>query len=166
MVRKPPLDSSVGERSYEVGYCKPPKHTRFKPGLSGNPRGRPRKSKNFTTIVRQVLEEKIPARAGEKTRKISKAEAVAIRLINSAAQGDPKALTAFLQMMRATGLIGEEDSSITSTETVDGALADHQAILDSYFKRRTRSAASSASSPVIAPPELLDDDAPDERERR
>lgn len=30
---------------YEVGYGKPPRHTRFVKGQSGNPRGRPRKSK-------------------------------------------------------------------------------------------------------------------------
>ena len=33
-------------RDYEVGYGKPPSHTRFKPGESGNPRGRPRGSRN------------------------------------------------------------------------------------------------------------------------
>ena len=30
------------EGDYEVGYGKPPKHSRFKPGQSGNPKGRPR----------------------------------------------------------------------------------------------------------------------------
>lgn len=29
---------------YLVGYGKPPLHTRFKPGQSGNPRGRPRRA--------------------------------------------------------------------------------------------------------------------------
>ena len=35
------------EPDYEVGYGKPPHHTRFKPGVSGNPRGRPKDAKNL-----------------------------------------------------------------------------------------------------------------------
>jgi hypothetical protein len=37
------------------GYGKPPLHTRFKPGQSGNPRGRPKGSLNFTTDLKTVL---------------------------------------------------------------------------------------------------------------
>ena len=40
-----------------VGYGKPPKETRFKPGRSGNPRGRPKGSKNFNTILAKRLQE-------------------------------------------------------------------------------------------------------------
>jgi hypothetical protein len=40
-----PDDSEEGEPSYEVGYGKPPQATRFKPGTSGNPKGRPRGSR-------------------------------------------------------------------------------------------------------------------------
>ena len=40
---------------YEIGYCKPPKHTRFKPGQSGHPSGRPPGQLNFRTAVRGAL---------------------------------------------------------------------------------------------------------------
>ena len=39
----PPKPPAAG---YDVGYGKPPKATRFQPGTSGNPRGRPRGSRN------------------------------------------------------------------------------------------------------------------------
>ena len=35
------------DQEYPVGYRKTPKHTQFKPGQSGNPKGRPRKSTTF-----------------------------------------------------------------------------------------------------------------------
>lgn len=38
---------------YEVGYCKPPEHTRWKPGQSGNPRGRPKGAKNKSRAARE-----------------------------------------------------------------------------------------------------------------
>ena len=40
---------------HAVGFGKPPMHTRFKPGQSGNPRGRPKHSRNLKTIIQEVL---------------------------------------------------------------------------------------------------------------
>ena len=67
MKRKPPRDP--GDAPYEIGYCKPPKHTRFKPGQSGHPSGRPRGQRNFRTAVREALQEKVTIREGERQRK-------------------------------------------------------------------------------------------------
>jgi len=44
---------------YEVGYKKPPENTRFRRGQSGNPRGRPRGSKSWKTLVEEELNKKI-----------------------------------------------------------------------------------------------------------
>ena len=46
-------------RDYEVGYGKPPRHTRFKKGQSGNPRGRPSGSKNLKTLLNEALNERV-----------------------------------------------------------------------------------------------------------
>jgi len=45
-----PRDHDYGPH-YEVGYGKPPRHTRFEPGVSGNPHGRPKDAKNLSTLV-------------------------------------------------------------------------------------------------------------------
>ena len=45
------------ERDYEVGYGKPPRHTRFTKGQSGNPRGRPPGAKNLKTLLSEALNE-------------------------------------------------------------------------------------------------------------
>ena len=48
----PSEGQSSEEGMYQVGYCRPPLHSRFKPGQSGNPKGRPRQSRNMRTIAR------------------------------------------------------------------------------------------------------------------
>ena len=44
-------------RDYDVGYGKPPRHTRFQKGQSGNPRGRSCRSKNLKTLLSEALNE-------------------------------------------------------------------------------------------------------------
>ena len=56
-------------KDYNVGFCKPPRHSRFKPGQCGNPRGRPRRSRNIDTIMREALYQTVQiTRAGKKVR--------------------------------------------------------------------------------------------------
>ena len=62
MADKPPQEAADGacdEPAEKVGPGNPPRHTRFKPGQSGNPNGRPKGSKNFATILQQQLTKKI-----------------------------------------------------------------------------------------------------------
>ena len=43
------------ERAYKVGYRRPPRRAQFRPGQSGNPRGRPKGSRNFASVMKKVL---------------------------------------------------------------------------------------------------------------
>ena len=47
------------KKDYEIGYKKPPKHTQFKPGQSGNPKGRPPKPQTIEEAAIQILKQKI-----------------------------------------------------------------------------------------------------------
>jgi hypothetical protein len=123
--------SAKGEDGYEVGYGKPPKNTRFKPGQSGNPKGRPPGQRNLRTVVKEVLKEKITIREGERTRTVSRLDAIVRVTINNALKGDLKALAAFIQLMRPTGLM-DEDPESSSREAVG---AQDHAILAEFLAR-------------------------------
>ena len=85
---------------YEVGYGKPPRHTQFKRGQSGNPRGRPSGSKNFATLVTEALNEPVTIAEDGGRRKISKREAIIKQLVNRSAKADWRAITILLNIVR------------------------------------------------------------------
>jgi uncharacterized protein DUF5681 len=83
---------------YPIGYGRPPAHTRFKPGQSGNPKGRPKSSKNLRTIIEHALTAKIVLRQGQKRRSISTLEDIVRRQVESALKGNDRAALATLKM--------------------------------------------------------------------
>ena len=84
--------------SDSVGYGKPPVETRFQKGRSGNPKGRPKGSKNVQTIIRQVGREKVRITENGRTRSVTKNEAVVQRCAAKAMAGDHKAMQQFFAL--------------------------------------------------------------------
>lgn len=103
-VRTPPAtDSQVPEppaepSNYVVGYGRPPTHTRFKPGSSGNPRGRPKAAKGLKTLARDVLTTRVPVRTASGERKMHRIEAVLHKTVELAMKGNPRALAEVLKL--------------------------------------------------------------------
>ncbi len=88
------------EDDHIARYQRPPRNGWFKPGTSGNRRGRPKGSKNIRTYVKEHLNKKIPIIEGGKTREVPRAEGIAIQLVNQAAKGEPKGLAAVISLTR------------------------------------------------------------------
>ena len=93
--------------NYQVGYGRPPAGSRFKKGASGNPRGRPKHSKNMKTIIREALTAPVTVREGERTRRVPKIEGIVLRQVEAALKGDEKAAIAALKMAAQVGLLEE-----------------------------------------------------------
>ena len=86
------IDKQNQKAAYEVGYGRPPKFTRFKPGTSGNPKGRPRVSKNLAAAFESALSERVPVNDNGRRKKIPMSEAIAKQATRKAAGGDLRAL--------------------------------------------------------------------------
>ncbi len=78
--------------TYEVGYARPPESHRFKPGQSGNPKGRPKGAMGIAASLKRELEAKVTVREGDRQVKMTKAEALAKRLVSKALAGELPAI--------------------------------------------------------------------------
>jgi hypothetical protein len=76
------------QRDYEIGYGKPPPHSRFAKGQSGNPRGRLPGAKNMKTLLIKALNELVVVTDQSGRRKVSKREAIVTQIVNRSAKGD------------------------------------------------------------------------------
>ena len=128
-------------REYAVGYGRPPIHTRFAPGVSGNPRGRPRGSKNLKTDVLEEIGEKVTVREGEMSRSISKQRAIVKAVVLRAIRGDAKAVSTLITL-----LLRFQEAAPGEGAPVELA-AEDLAILDRFTERAvaTRNATAAAS---------------------
>jgi hypothetical protein len=120
----------MSDRPYETGYAKPPKLRQFRKGQSGNPKGRPKGSKNFATIFHEVGRQKVKVTDNGVTREITKFEASAMQLMNKAAAGDMRALNTLAGWVRLFQEVVEapEKSSPLNTE-------DDKAVMENILKR-------------------------------
>jgi hypothetical protein len=91
-------DTAEKPKDYEVGYGKPPKEHRFKPGRSGNPKGRPKGSRNIKDIFKEELNSRVIVTENGRTRSMTKAAVAIRRLIDKALHGDHKSIATVLAL--------------------------------------------------------------------
>lgn len=96
MAKSPRKGKGGGDK---VGPGNPPKSTRFKKGVSGNPNGRPAGSKNLSTILREAADGTVVATIDGKQRKITRLQAAAVQLATNAAKGDTRSIGKLLDVM-------------------------------------------------------------------
>jgi len=111
--------ASDKRRDYAVGYGKPPRHTRFEKGRSGNPKGRPNGAKNLSTLFNEALNETVIVAENGGRRKISKRQAIVKQIVNKAAKGDWRCTKLLLELPQETGSATEPESSESSFGAAD-----------------------------------------------
>jgi len=93
--------SGKNDDTYRIGYAKPPIHTRFKKGQSGNPAGRPKGIQNIALAISAELSKSVLIRRGNKRAKATKRELHVLQRVNKALRGHVGALRFILRRTRA-----------------------------------------------------------------
>jgi len=124
------------ERDYEVGYGKPPKATQFQKGRSGNPKGRPRGSRNFKTDLLDTLKAPVQLKEKGRPKTVSTQQAALLRLREKALGGDARALDRLIDLAR---IHNDEDMA----EAAAAALAPtDREIIEGFAERMQRRGAA------------------------
>jgi hypothetical protein len=116
----------------EVGYKRPPKSGRFRPGQSGNPRGRKKGSANFVTDLEAELCEMVVVEDGGRECRVTKQRAIVKALIALAIKGDLRAISAIALFTEKSD---RDDGKLVE---VAGATADELEIMRTHFNRNLR----------------------------
>jgi hypothetical protein len=128
---------------YEVGYKKPPRHTQFKKGESGNKGGRPKRSVDIKASVKKMLSDPVSVRIDGKATKMSTLDATLATLRTNMLKGDLKAFMAFIKVASLAGIISvpqEEETDHTALNADEEAMIA-QAVAD--FKKTQPAAVAS-----------------------
>lgn len=144
--------SDEGDRDYEVGYGKPPASGRFVKGKSGNPKGRPRGSKNkpsvklsfnaFVDVCLREMDRPVQVKEGGEPVELSFFEAAVRRLSHKAIQGDHRSAKLLIDLRREA-----ENARM-------GEIAEHVAFVERY-KREWAPKFAAAKREGKPPPDLL-----------
>ncbi len=139
--------SSESDRNYKVGYGKPPKHSRFQPGHSGNPRGKPAGARHPATILKQTLLEKVVVKQSGREITTTKLQVFIAQIINDAMRAEYFSVRLLFRHaglgLKLSEAIREQDGGI-SPEAGDLIL---RALLGEDFETATLSAGEPSGGP-------------------
>lgn len=129
-----PPGGEAGKRDYEVGYGKPPKATRFKPGQSGNPKGAKKKVAidDVRIMVEDVLAEPVTLREGGREIKVSRLEAMLRTQRLKALQGDSKAVKAMFRLSQKGGKFSHAKQRGTIVIDPPGSTPEERMLLRAF----------------------------------
>jgi len=119
-------DKKDKKSTYQVGYGKPPKATQFKPGQSGNPKGRPKAKQPIADVFLEEVGRMVKVKAGDHAEWVSKERGLVRNLTNMAMSGNMAAARIVI------GMIASADVSGASTE--EELSPAHRAILEDWVK--------------------------------
>lgn len=125
------MTTSDDDRAYKVGYGKPPKHSRFKKGQSGNPKGRPKGAKNISTILHEQLFRPMTIKENGRPKQIPLI-GVIFRLIGkSALEGDSRSQDRVIRLLSLAATGGSEGDEVTASPDMD---VNDEAILRHFIE--------------------------------
>ena len=112
MRRRPTTSNDQTNKDAEVGYQHPPASSQFRKGQSGNPRGRRKGQRNLAPVLTEVLSQFVTVKQGGKSRRVSKGDALILRLMSKAQNGDASAVKAVLYCLEKVARIDSPEPQL------------------------------------------------------
>ncbi len=112
----------MAKDDYEIGYKKPPKQAQFQPGQSGNPKGRPKGSKNLATDLQEELGQKIVITEGNKKQTVTKQRAMLKTMFAKALKGDARSATVLINLILGLHQVKDDQDNDTALSADDAAI--------------------------------------------
>jgi hypothetical protein len=128
-----PAKRSRSKGSYSVGYGKPPPQHRFKPGKSGNNKGRPKSLPELSELTAKELRRRGHVMIEGKRVSISMLELVVKKLIAGAAKGNPKSLNFLVEMLGKHEANERKQASLSLGTTIREGMTEKEAA-DEYAR--------------------------------
>jgi hypothetical protein len=109
-------------KDYDIGYGKPPQHTQFPKGRSGNPAGRPKGARSLEEELKRLLATKTKIKLNGTIKTVPAVRALGIVLIQKAMAGDVRALSKIVEIVGPDMADGLKSLSTAVRETDIGIL--------------------------------------------
>jgi hypothetical protein len=126
-------ESAVRKKSksgdYKVGKGRPPLATRWKPGQSGNPAGRPKGAKNLNVLFHEALSQTLVIEEHGKSRRITAREGIVLRMVQMALKGDQKAVNTIFARDKGIASVAAPTERITSNTSAEEASKIYQRLV-------------------------------------
>jgi len=110
---------------YEVGYGRPPKHTRFVPGQSGNKKGRPKRKRDAAQLAEAALNRKVTVVENGVRTKMTVENIAYRKLADRALSGDSKALGFLLNLAKERRDLAEPAADKTAVSQSDREIIEN-----------------------------------------
>jgi hypothetical protein len=127
------MDDDNQPNSGPIGYGNPPAHTRFKKGTSGNPKGRPKGTRNLAIVLERTLREKVIINENGIRKTITKLEAAVKQLVNKAASGD------LVAMRQLSALAGSAEIQAAASQKESSMVEADQKIMSRLLEKLQKS---------------------------
>lgn len=115
-------NNRTSDGDYIVGKNRPPRHSRYKPGHSGNPKGRPKGRRNVKMEIQETISKKIKIRQGNMEQYVTLPVANVLAHAIKGAQGDVRSAQLFLNSLLKWGLLGDDDDGKADFALRGGAI--------------------------------------------
>jgi hypothetical protein len=157
------MSSDEKPGNYKIGRGKPPQHSKWPKGTSGNRKGRPKGSKNLKTILREALTQKVEVKVAGKVKRMPMYEALIRTMTVEALQGNAKARTELFKQVERLRVFEPENEKMGGLIFVPQDVEVYQWEIEMLIKNAVEQGHASIDGKVLK--EIVDRHLAEDRRR-